>query len=176
MFAYLDPPSKKEWLGLGLIAVPKNTARRMVKIIKESSYNPYVRKWAEKIVEGVKDRDEQGEIRALFRFMQKNTRFARDPRGMEYIQTPPYVLKHIEMGDKPSLDCDDYTVTGMSLARALGYRTAIRVVGYKKGAFSHVYGMVRIKGDGWVMFDAVRKDIPLGWESKWVEAMDLEVK
>jgi|SRR3972149_180425 len=165
MITYLNPPVREEFLGYGPINVPMNTGGKMRDIIRESSKNPYVRKWAEKIVEGVQDRDEIGEVEGLFDFVQMKTRYAHDPKGTEFIQTPPYILKHIELGDKPSLDCDDYTVLGLSLARSLGYPTLIRITGYKDdGKFSHVYGLVKIRGK-WVTFDAVRKDQKLGWKA-----------
>jgi len=158
-------PSKTSFLGFGRVTVPRNTGFKMRELIRDYGNREYVRKWAERIVEKVADRDSKGEVRAIFRFMQSKTRYANDPRGMEYIQAPEYVLKHIEMGMKPSLDCDDYTVTGLSLIRSLGYKTAIKIVGFKNNKhFSHVYGLVLINGT-WVSFDCVRKDVNLGWEA-----------
>lgn len=104
-FTYLNPPIKRYFLGRGSFNVPKNTVQRMRKIIIESSSNPYVRKWAEKMIEGVADRNELGEVTAVYNFLQRHTRYTKDPRGVEYIQTPPYVLKQLEIGDIPALDC-----------------------------------------------------------------------
>lgn len=175
---FLNPPVTKEELGFGKVAVPRRTAFRMRDIIRQSSANEYVRKWAERIVQDVPDRDRRGEVAAVFHFLQTRTRYANDPLGTEYIQTPPYVLKQIEMDLKPSLDCDDYTVTGLSLLRSLGYTTAIRVVGFTKKSpdkFTHVYGMVQLDG-GWMPFDCVRKDRGLGWEAPGqAQRMDIKV-
>lgn len=173
---FQNPPTRTEFLGFGKVTVPRNTARRMRDLIREASTNEYVRKWAEKIVEDVADRNEYGEMKAIFNFIQDRTRYAKDPKGVEYIQTPPYVLTHIQIGDKPSLDCDDYTVLGLSLLGALGYETAIRVTGYKSdGKFTHVYGMVKW-GSKWIPFDGVRKDRTLGWQAPdKVRVMDVRV-
>ena len=173
---YLNPPVRREFLGFGPVQVPRNTAFKMRSMIKESATNEYVRKWAEKIVEGLKDRDEYGEVNAIFSFLQRRTRYAKDPRGFEYVQTPHYVLQQIDAGIQPNLDCDDYTVTGLSLLTALGYPTVIRVVSFNpKAPFSHVYGIVNVKGK-WVTFDPVRKDVALGWEAPGVRRrMDVPV-
>lgn len=160
-----DPPITTEWLGFGSVGVPRQTARRMRDIIRTSSNNIYVRKWAERIVEHVPSKDEIGECTAIFDFVKTNVRYAHDPRGMEFVQTPPYLLKHIELGTTPSGDCDDQTTLGLSLLRSLGYETAVRVTGYRDdGKFSHVYGMVRL-GGRWTAFDTVPKESSFGFEA-----------
>lgn len=158
-------PTRIEHLGFGKVVVPRNTALKMREVILESHVNPYVRKWAERITEDVRDRDEYGEVNAIFRFVQNSLHYLKDPRGMEYVQTPPYILEHIQVGSKPGADCDDYTTLGLSLLASIGYKTAIRVTGYNQGGeFTHVYGLVSVHGK-WVPFDAIRKDVGLGWEA-----------
>lgn len=175
-FPNIDAPVTTTFLGFGKVAVPKNTGRHMRKLIRKYGTDEYVRKWAERIIARVPDRDQVGEVKAIFNFMRDNTRYANDPRGTEYFQTPPYVLKHIEKKMRPSLDCDDYTITGLALLRSIGYATKIRIVGYNnKKSYSHVYGMVVVK-DKWIPFDCVRKDQKFGWQApgkKYV--MDLVV-
>jgi len=162
---FLNPLVRREFLGFGPVVVPRNTALKMRDMIREAAQNEYVRKWAEHITRGLRDRDEYGEVNAIFTFLQSKTRYVKDPRGFEYVQTPPYVLQQIDLGMQPGLDCDDYAVTGLSLLTALGYPTVIRVVGFMSdGKFSHVYGIVRVNGE-WMTFDPVRKDVALGWEA-----------
>lgn len=161
----IEAPVKHEFLGFGKITVPKNTALKMREIIKKASINEYVRKWAERIVEDVEDRDEVGEAEVIFNFVQTNTRYGHDPRGTEYIQTPHYILKQIEVGMKPTNDCDDSTTLSLSLLRSLGFKTKIRVTGYRSdGRFSHVYGLVVINGK-WVPYDCVNKKFKVGWQA-----------
>ncbi len=164
---FLNEPIELIELGSGRISAPMTTGKKMRERIIASGRNPYVRKFAEKIVERVEPRDQHGEVDAIFRFTQSRLRFARDPRGQEFVQSPVTLLRQIEVGDTPSGDCDDFTTLGLSLARSLGYDTVIRITGYPHnppGWFSHVYGMVNIKGT-WVPFDAVRRDRELGWEA-----------
>ena len=177
MLNYLNPPISKHFLGFGPIAVPTNTANKMIAIIRESAANPYIRKWAEKIIENVPDRNEYQEIDAIYRFIQKYTRYAKDPLEFEYIQTPVYILQQLEIGDIPSLDCDDHVVLSLSLLRSIGYETSVKVVGYNPSnkQFTHVYGIVYIN-DYPIVFDAIHKNKPLGWEPPnpvWVIERDV---
>ena len=162
---FIKAPVRYESLGFGTIGVPTRTAHRMRDIIRKSAANEYVRKFAERQIQYVQNRDEWGEAEAIYRFLQAKTRYAYDPRGVEYIQTPPYVLKHIEINMIPSLDCDDYATLGLSLLRSIGFQTAIRLTGYKDdGRFTHVYGLVKIHGK-WTPFDPIRKEKEMGWEA-----------
>ena len=102
---FFDPQVRYEELGLGDVNISRNTVSRMRDIIRQSSANEYVRKWAEHIVMDVKDRDRQAEVYVIFKWIQDHTRYANDPLGTEYIQTPPYILKQIEAGLRPSADC-----------------------------------------------------------------------
>ena len=113
MLNYLNPPIAKHFIGFGPITATSNTIDKMISIIRESAANPYIRKWAEKIIEQVPDRKEWMELDAVYRFLQKYTRYTKDPLEFEYIQTPVYVLNQMEIGDVPSLDCDDYTVLSL---------------------------------------------------------------
>ena len=167
MIGYLNPPTKIIELGNTQKAISINTANKMIDIIRESSYNPYIRKWAETIIKNLPDRAENDEILSIYNFTKNHIRYVHDPEGMEYVQTPPYVLKQMEIGQIPMMDCDDYTVLSLSLLKSIGYRTALRLAGYKdKNIFSHVYGLVyKEKENKWLPFDAIRKDKWLGWEA-----------
>lgn len=175
-FKFLYPTTETFSLGMIPTQISRNTGLRMRDIIKKSAVNEYVRKWAEHITQDIIDRDEHGEIEAIFKFLQSKTRYVHDPRGHEYTQTPPYILKQIEVGTKPGLDCDDYTTLGLSLARSIGYATKIRIVSFRKnGAYSHVFGLVQIRGK-WTPFDAVRKDETLGWQAPGItRVLDIPV-
>lgn len=177
MLNYLNPPISKHFIGFGPIAAPANTVTKMIAIIKESASNPYIRKWAEKIIEQVPDKNEMMELDAIYRFLQRYTRYAKDMLDFEYIQTPVYILNQLEIGDVPSMDCDDYTVLSLSLLRSIGYDTTIKVTGYdpRNKQFSHVYGIVWI-GEYPVVFDAIHKNKPMGWEPPnpvWVIERDV---
>ncbi len=163
-------PYSEEFIGFGDDAI-YNTVYKMRDIINISARNPYVRKWAQKILGAVKVNDKMGEAKAIFNFVRDNVRYTRDPKGFEYIQTPPLLLEDIGLyqkgqGERPIGDCDDMTVLGLSLLKSIGFPVMIKVVGFdpKKMKYSHVYGIVNVQGK-WIPFDAVRPNSYLGWEA-----------
>lgn len=158
-------PYKREFLGFGETAII-NTLTKMRDIINVSYSNPYVRHWAEKILTmySVPANDKFGEVNAIYDFVRNKVRYTRDPYGLEYIQTPPLLLQMIERNETPYGDCDDYSVLSLSLLKSIGFPVALKIVSYKKnGVYSHVYGLVNIKGK-WIPFDAIKQDKFLGWE------------
>lgn len=143
-------PMRRESLGSS-DTVSENTMLLMAKIIKESSENPYVRRWAEYIIEKI-PRDPYQRISAIFQYLQNHTQYEHDISSIELIRTPPVSLQLMEVGDTPVLDCDDYVVLSLSLLKSLGYKVAMRAAGYKTSELTHVYGLVNI-GNSWVPYD-----------------------
>lgn len=162
-------PRTEEYIGKGDAAI-YNTVSKMKQIISESSKNPYVREWAKKILSGVMVNDRMGEARAIFNFVRDHVRYTRDPRGFEYIQTPPVLLEDIKnylegRGERPIGDCDDMTVLSLSLLKSVGFPVALKVVSFRPDKrFGHVYGLVNVD-ERWIPFDTVRPDKHMGWES-----------
>jgi len=141
------------------------TVSKMKEVIQRSLSSQRVRQKAEEIVSGIVDNDQQGEVRSIYQYVQKNIRYTRDPKGLEYVQTPDYLLDAVEQNKQAFGDCDDKTVLGLSLLKTIGYDVAIKVVSYLQNKkFSHVYGLVKFDGQ-WVPFDATRPDTSLGWEA-----------
>lgn len=161
-----------EAIGYGDDAI-YNTVKKMKDIISVSSRNPEIREWARKIVADVAVNDKFGEARAIFNFVRDNVRYTRDPKGWEYIQTPPVLLESIGdywkmKSNRPIGDCDDMTVLSLSLAKSIGFPTALKVVSYRNDKkYQHVYGLVEIDGK-WVAFDTVRPDREMGWQANGV--------
>lgn len=162
-------PRTEEYIGTGDNAI-YNTVSKMKQIISESSKNPYVREWARDILGYVDVNDKMNEARAVHNFVRDNVRYTKDPFGFEYIQTPPVLLEAIRErnksgGNRPTGDCDDMTVLSLSLLKSIGFPVAIKVVSFhENGRFSHVYGLVQVKGQ-WIPIDCVRPDKQLGWEA-----------
>ena len=163
-------PQSEEYIGTGDTAIYR-TVDRMKNIIDNSARNPYVREWAKKIVARVEVNNKKAEASAVFNFVRDNVRYTKDPYGFEYITTPPTLLEDIRLsqegrGDRPVGDCDDMCVLSLSLLKAIGFQTAIKVVSFVPSKkFGHVYGLVKI-GYDWIPVDCVRPDKNLGWESQ----------
>lgn len=177
----LHAPVSEEFIGHGDQAI-YTTVNRMRGIINSSAANPYVRRWAQKALESVMVQDKWGEAQALHDFVRDNIRYTNDPRGIEFVQTPPILLEGIRyyldgrQSDRPIGDCDDMTTLALSLMKSVGFDTAIKVVSFDpEGRYSHVYGLVRVNGD-WYATDTVRPDRHLGWEASGItRAMEVRI-
>lgn len=162
-------PWHKEFNGFGDTAVV-NTATKMKDIINSSAKNPYIRRWAEKIIrdKNVKAYDWLGEIKAIHNWVRDNTRYTHDPKGIEYLQTPPVVLQLVDRNEVPFLDCDDMSMLSLSLLKSVGYDVALKITSYNNSkAFQHVYGLVKLKPPmfGWLPVECIKPDKEFGFEA-----------
>ena len=164
---------RKRFLGHGDEAI-YNTLFLMKKIINESLSDYYVRRWAEKIVESSKTDSEK--ISSVFNFLIVNTMYLKDPYGLEMLKYPNVSLQLIEIGEKPLLDCDDYSIISLSLLKSIGFPVALKAIAiHKDKKFRHVYGLVKFK-DKWVPLDLTKPDRGIGWEfSNPTRVVELEV-
>lgn len=161
-----NTPVYRQFLGFGEIAIT-NTVDKIHHIIKASMYNPYIRKWAEKIIGEIPPgpQHQMEEVRAIGDFVKYNVRYTKDPRGLEYIQTPPVLLQMIERGETPMGDCDDMTTLSLSLLKSIGYPVATKIASYRPDKkYSHIYGLVFVNNQ-WLPIDCVKRDMPIGWEA-----------
>ncbi len=160
-------------LGVGDDAI-HNTLLLMRSVIQSASKDYYVRKWAEKIVEGV-PRGEIDRLYSLFSFLAGNTQYQKDIDGVETLKIPQVVLREIERGEIPQLDCDCMAMLTVALAKSLGYPVALRAISIHPDlVFRHVYGMSRVSGrgdletreggGGWVPLDLTKPEKGFGWE------------
>ncbi len=154
-------------IGMGNAAM-KNTVGIMIDTIKNSSKNYYVRLWGEELIRDFagKGYDLRG-LAILFNNLGYKVKYVKDPLGVEMLRNPVVVLAQIEQGITPALDCDCMTTLILSLARSLGYPTAIRVVATRpQGTWNHVYGLGLCQKPKkiWVPLDLTRPDKGFGWE------------
>ena len=157
-------PITTQFIGFGENSI-YNTVDKIHEIVRLSSSNPYVRKWAEKIIEGVQAKDKMGEVSAIHNFVKWNVRYTKDPLGMEYVQTPLILLKAIEQDEMPMGDCDDMSTLSLSLYRSIGYPVATKVTSYSpKKQYSHIYGLVNVNGK-WLPSDTTISSRNIGWEA-----------
>ena len=159
-----NTPITKHFIGFGEASI-YNTVDAIHKIVRSSSNNPYIRKWAEQIIENVPAKDKVGEVSAIHDFVKWHVRYTKDPLGMEYVQTPLILLKQIEQNETPMGDCDDMTTLSLSLYRSIGYPIATKVTSYTgDGKYSHIYGLVMIN-NMWIPSDTTMHQYNLGWEA-----------
>lgn len=160
-------PSKTMFLGYGDNAI-YSTVEKIIKIVHESARTPYVRKWAERILNmyNIAAHDKWGEAKAIQMFVRDYVRYTRDPMGLEYLQSPLHLLKLLDIGETPHADCDDKSMLVLSLMKSIGFEVAVKVTGYSNsnGKFKHIYGLVKIK-QLWYPVETVKEGKPLGWEA-----------
>ena len=145
--------------------VVHNTLLRMKQLILDGAKNWEVRYAASQLVKDIPERDDFKEVNAIFKYVQHYARYTKDPYRVELLHSPEISLRLIREDGYAALDCDDYTILGLSLAKALGYQVALKVVSTQPSRkFHHVYGLVNTQ-DRWYPFDAIRRTVPLGWES-----------
>lgn len=162
----------KYFIGYGLDAI-KNTMILMKNIINRSYQNYYLRRWAESITKEALTPLEK--IEKIFTYIRQNTVYAKDPYGLEMLKSPIVTLQLWDIGEIPSLDCDDYTILSLSLLKSLGFKVAMRATSYRPDKkFTHIYGLIYINKK-WLPLD-LTKNYGLGWEAPDITAkIDMEV-
>ena len=85
------------------------TVRAMIKAAKgpRGERNMGVRRVAESITNGLREKDYTSEIAATYFWVSANKRYAHDPKHVELIKDPLSSLQEIKRVGRASLDCDD---------------------------------------------------------------------
>jgi len=118
--------------------------------------------------EGLAARDYLGEARAIYEYVRRHVRYTRDPAGLEYVQTPYFML--LDRRSRHLGDCDDHATAVVALGIALGMGAAFRAVAAvprAPGEFSHVYALLGWRERGrpvWYALDTTRPNGYFGWE------------
>lgn len=148
----------------------------MAGLIGRSIGSPEVRQFAARIVRGLPQKDYRGEIAAVHAFVRDRVRYTMDPRGVELLQTPEYILA------ERAGDCDDKTILVCSLLANLGHETQLIAVGPSMRNFTHVFGQVRDRTvvnerdpRAWINLECT-EPWPLGMGVKWKGRMVEKVK
>lgn len=169
------PPTKIINIGSGESA-NYATIKEMINIIKESSNHPYIRQWAEHLLQNIPARDQKSEAEVIYYFLRDNIRYTPDSIDLEYLQTPPLLLSKVEKGIVPMGDCDDYSCLAASLLRSIGIPARLKITSYSPdGEWGHVYCQAFIgklnDGTGlgsngqWMTLDPIRNNENFGWEA-----------
>jgi hypothetical protein len=138
------------------------TVDLIVRYARESQRDPAVRLFAETLVQNIASKDYLSEALAAYFGALKYTRYANDPRSVELVRKPSWVVREIAAGRKPSLDCDDLVAFLGGLLLSLGREVRIVTVAFHnmfhngQRQFSHVYLQVREpRTHLWITLDPV---------------------
>ncbi len=106
----------------------------------------------------VRPKDRLGEVRALFRWVQRHIRYTRDILRVETLHTARRMLE-LRAGD-----CDDMTILLGALLLSTGHPVRLALAGFaphRPHAYSHIYLEVLVHGC-WIPADATMP-YDLGW-------------
>ena len=149
-------------------AVIKNIDDRinkMMRVIDAGKKDPRIRERVAGIVRGVPERDDMGEIQALFKDIREKVRFTNDIHNIELYQDPTTTY------NVGIADCDDYVIALASMLQSIGFPVKIKISAdgrdhQNKPLWNHVWLQAGIKSKEnptqWVDVDA-SVDKPLGW-------------
>jgi len=151
-----------------LLAIPNGAAgvRATLKIMRgmvlHSKRHYRLRELALELVDGLRQKDFAGEIKALHGFVQNQIRYVKDINGIETLQTPE---KTLDIGQG---DCDDKSSLLATLLEVAGHPARFVAVGFSPGRFSHVYVETKV-GRAWVPLETT-EPWPAGKGPKGVKA------
>lgn len=109
----------------------------------------------------VTEKDYIGEIKAIYRWVQDNIRYERDPYKKDIIETPIRTLQ------LRIADCDAMTTLIGSLLLSMGYPVKIKLIQQKQAKDYHIYVLVGIppgQPKKWIALDATFNK-PIGFEA-----------
>jgi hypothetical protein len=128
----------------------------------EAQRDPSVRLFAEEVVSGLQSKDYLSEIIAIYHATLAHTRYTNDPRSVELVKKPAWVVQQIRVGQIPSLDCDDLVAFQAGLLLSLGREVRAVTAAFRDAfhagerQYSHVYLQVKEpRTSTWITLDPV---------------------
>lgn len=151
---------RRETLAAGLAGTAR-TVQEIRRLITEGGANAKVIARARRIVAGVAPIPAL-EIKRLFEWVQRATRFTSDPLNVETLTDAGGQLDEVDRQGVTLGDCDDHVILLGSLLEAIGFETEPVVESYRDdGTPSHVALRVR-QGAAWMHLDPTARDMPMG--------------
>jgi len=128
----------------------------MRRYVIDYKIHPAVRELALKLTRHLPQKDFDGEIAALFDYVQNSIRYVRDINGVETVQTP---IKTLEYG---AGDCDDKALLLAAMLESLGHETRFYAVGFRPSTISHVLLECKLINGKWLALETT-EPVRLGW-------------
>jgi len=139
-------------------------------LVEEGSQDPIIRETAIRILKAyrVPEKDEIGEVKAIFDWVKRNFRYTKDITGRDTYHTARRIL------ELKVFDCDDATIILDSLLASIGYPVGARIITTSpdKG-FHHIYSLVKVKGK-WIPLDPTNKRFKIGQEPRYYKKRDFQ--
>lgn len=136
----------------------RETLKAMRDLVRDGKRSTMMRHIAQRIVAHVPGKDWNGEIAAVFAFVQSHVRYSLDVNGIEVVQRADVTLG-LGYGD-----CDDFCVLLATLLECLGHVCYFCALGFDDVlAYNHVICLCSGAGESdLVALDATEQQ-PAGW-------------
>ena len=138
----------------------RKTLSVMRQLIITGKKSPVVRQLAVTLTKGLPQKDAAMEVGALHSFVRDRIRYVRDITNVETLHTPEKILENA------AGDCDDKTILLSSLLEAIGYKTRLVAIGFRKGTFSHVYPEF-LHNNNWIPLETT-EPVNIGWKPRGI--------
>lgn len=141
------------------------TIAEMQRLAREASTDPHWVSWCRTVVSDLPSKDYEAEARRIYDVVKKNVRYVLDPRGLELVQDPRYIMFVGGSGD-----CDEHSTLIASMALSLGHEAAFKTIAAdpdRPEEFSHVYPLIGIQKGAetwWYAADTTQPGGYFGWE------------
>ncbi len=130
--------------------------------------NAAIRLRAESILAPVAEKDEEGEISAIYEYVVSVLHYVDDPADVELLKSPILIDQNVKDQGYFMGDCDDASGYLAALLKSVGYQTQFVIVtpvnapGYD---YRHIFVRVwKPKAQEWLALDPTAKAYPMGWE------------
>lgn len=143
-----------------------NTIRKLVRFALRD--NPRVRLRAEQIIESVSERDQVGEVTAVFKWVLAHYKYTNDPVDLEFIKDPNVIDQEIVAKGFFRGDCDDVVTYLAALLWSIGYpvRFVTISVDGQGPDYRHIYLEAFLSSSGkWMPLEGTARQFPPGWSA-----------
>jgi hypothetical protein len=154
---YGVPPSLLMGVPSGIEGT-RYTLGLMRDLARQGALDTMIRQQAVSQTMNVKPKDWNGEVAALFNFVQNKIRYVRDIDGVETLHTARRVLQNA------AGDCDDKSILLAAMLKSLSHGARFHAVGFRDGnSCQHVFVEAQPGKRGpWIALDPTM-NFPAGW-------------
>lgn len=127
-----------------------------------------IRLRAESILGPVSEKDEEGEIGAIYDYVVSVLHYIDDPADIELLKNPILIDKDVSEKGYFMGDCDDASGYLAALLKSVGYQVQLVIVTPDRAhGFDYRHIFVRVwqpREGAWLALDPTAKAFPMGWE------------
>ena len=155
------PQTGERWQGeIATVDTVEDRIKHIADLIDEGKEDVMIRQLTTDIIKNVRERDYEGDLKAIFKWMRSNIRYTHDPHELDTYQRARRTV------DMKAGDCDDMSILIGAMSQSVGYPIRLKVVAFEADEYEHIYPLVGIPPSvprRWIALDATVNN-PVGWE------------